>query len=155
MPTKKKKKVYETNPLLINPVDDDLTNEDILKILIDDGLIQRCVDYQFSKLTSRRKSSIADRSKKQYKEDFYHDLILIIADYNNEKLNNAYHNKHLNALITAIIVRQLYSTTSYFARTYVLPQHNSIDFTQFYADNERQFERNIVNDIITDIDTYY
>lgn len=52
------------------------------------------------------------------KDDFFQDLLLILYDYDNEKLNDAYLNNHLNALVTRIIINNIYSQTSPLWTTY-------------------------------------
>lgn len=54
----------------------------------------------------------------QDKADMLQDLYEWVLTYDLSKLWNAYKNKHLNALITAVLQRNLYSKTSPFYRTY-------------------------------------
>lgn len=89
-----------------------LENSTIVTKLLENGLIQKCVDMQFLKLPK------SDWWKKQFKEDFYQDLVVWLLSYDNEKLNNAFHNRHENALITRIIQNQLYSNHSAFYLNY-------------------------------------
>lgn len=86
-----------------------LDNEEIVSKNLD--LIEKCIQYQFQ--------SIKEKWKKQYKEDFHNDLVLSLLEYDNEKLNDAYENNHLNALITRIIQNNIYSKTSPFYKRYV------------------------------------
>lgn len=79
-----------------------LSNKEIVDNNI--NLIAECVSYQFAKCK--------DRGTKNLKADFLQDLILIMYEYDNEKLNDAYLNNHLNALITRIILNNIYSKTS-------------------------------------------
>lgn len=81
------------------------TNKEIVDANI--PLLQRCVRYQFNKCTNR-----------EWAQDFLSDLYLILLEYDNEKLNDAYNNGHLNALITRIIINNLHSNTSKFFRDY-------------------------------------
>ncbi len=91
-----------------------LTNKEIVDTNID--LILRCVDCQFA---------AASDYDKQNKGDFLGDLILILYNYDQEKLNNAYREKHLNALITRIIQNNLWSKTSQYYKDYKkLPQRS-------------------------------
>ena len=90
-----------------------LTNREILDINLENGLIDRCVSFQFSKLPKE------DWWKRQYKDDLYQDLIMVILCYDNDKLNDAHRKKHDNALITRIIQNQIYSKTSSFYLKYL------------------------------------
>lgn len=89
---------------------DGLTNKDIVDIYIRDGLIKRCIDCQFAKL---------EEWKKQYKDDMLQDLISILYVYDFDKLNDAHINNHMNALITKIIINNIYSQTSMFYKKYL------------------------------------
>ena len=57
--------------------------------------------------------------KMEYKEDLFQDLIVFLLTYNNEKLNNAHHYNHMNALLTRIIQNQIYSDHSKFYLDYI------------------------------------
>ena len=81
----------------------DIVNENL-------ALIDDCVNYQFAK--------VKDECVRQLKDDFRQDLILTLYDYDNAKLNDAYQNNHLNALITRIILNNIYSSTSQLYTTY-------------------------------------
>ena len=69
-------------------------------------LIRRCVECQF----------VHSAPDMQNMEDYYHDLILYLYDY--PKLMNAVENNHLNALITKIVIQNLYSKTSVYDKVY-------------------------------------
>ena len=86
-----------------------MTNEEIVYGNLE--LIRTCIDCQFAKLK--------DPGKAQFKEDLHNDLILELLEYSPEKLNDAYSNKHLNALITKMIINNLYSCTSRFYNRYL------------------------------------
>lgn len=88
-----------------------LTNSEIVDIYIKNGLLWKCVVMQFLKLR--------DMYKTQYREDMYHDLILILLNYSPEKLNNAHENHHMNALVTRMLLNNLWSNTSKFYKTYI------------------------------------
>lgn len=85
-----------------------LTNKEIVDANIE--LLQRCCRYQFNKCRNR-----------EWEKDFLQDLYLILLDYDNAKLNDAYGRGSLNALITRIIRNNLHSSTSAFYRTYRKP----------------------------------
>lgn len=70
-------------------------------------LINTCVDCQFAKYKDL-----------QFKEDMRSDLIIILNNYDNEKLNQIEEENHLNAFITGILIRQLWSNGSDFYKTY-------------------------------------
>lgn len=85
-----------------------LSNKEIVDKYL--NLIRECVDYQFAKV----KSDVI----KNLKDDFYQDLIVTLYEYDNEKLNDVYENKHINALVTRIILNNIYSSTSQLFTTY-------------------------------------
>lgn len=84
-----------------------MTNREILDIYLNNGLIDTCLDCQFSNIKD-----------KQFKEDFRNDLILIILNYDNEKLNDAHLNNHFNAFLTRIIINNIFSKTSPYYKDY-------------------------------------
>lgn len=96
-----------------------LENGEIVDKYLNNGLIRKCVDMQFLKMP------LGDKWKQQFKEDFYQDLVITLLTYNNEKLNNADHYMHMNALITRIIQNQLYSNHSSFYLDYCRLQRRS------------------------------
>ena len=51
-------------------------------------------------------------------DDVIQEVSLILLEYDNEKLNKIISENHLNAFVTAILVRQLYSTNSQFYRKF-------------------------------------
>ena len=85
-----------------------MTNREIVDIYLNNGLIQTCVDFQFAK----------QKKDLQFKDDFFQDLILILLNYDNEKLNDAHLNNHFNAFLSSILVKNLWSHTSRFYKTY-------------------------------------
>lgn len=85
------------------------TNEEIVYGNL--NLIHTCIDCQFAKLK--------DPGKQQFKEDLYQDIIIELLEYSQEKLNNAWENNHLNALVTKIIINNIYSCTSKFYKKYL------------------------------------
>ena len=82
-----------------------MTNKEIVDANLE--LLRQCVDCQFT--------TVED---KQFKEDFFHDLIIILYDYDNDKLNDANDGNHLNALITRIIQNNIWSKTSPYYKEY-------------------------------------
>lgn len=88
-----------------------LTNSEILKIYLDNGLIEKCLMYQFGKLR--------EPWKKQFSGDMMNDLCIIIQEYDNAKLNDAHNGNHMNAWLTRVIQNNLYSVSSRFYTTYI------------------------------------
>ena len=82
-----------------------MTNSEIVNNNL--NLILQCVDCQFSKVKD-----------KQFKSDFTNDLILILLEYDEDKMNDAVDSNHFNALVTAIIRNNLFSSTSRYYATY-------------------------------------
>ena len=95
------------------------SNREIVDIYLNNRLIKTCVECQFSKLKDR-----------QYEDDFFQDLVLILLEYDNEKLNNAHKNNHINALITRIIMNNIYSVTSKYYKNYIKFNSNSDEITK-------------------------
>lgn len=85
-----------------------MTNREILNIYLNDGTLRTCVECQFAKMKN-----------KEFMEDFYNDMILLVLEYDNDKLNDVHNNGHFNAWATRIIINNLFSTTSSYFRTYV------------------------------------
>ena len=91
------------------------SNQEIVDELLDNKLVDDCVFFQFRKLLSIP----GERWKQQYEQDFYQDLIVILLTYDNDKLNDAYCHRHMNALITRIIQNNIYSRSSKFYNNYL------------------------------------
>lgn len=87
------------------------SNSEIFEECLD--LLKECMNYQFLKLCR------LDPGKRQFKDDLFQDICVWILTYDNEKLNDAYRNKHVNALFTRIIQNQIYSASSKFYRQYI------------------------------------
>lgn len=103
-----------------------MTNGEIVDIYLNNGLIKRCVDCQFSQLKDY---------DKQFKEDFFQDLIVILLTYDNEKLNDAHLNKHFNAFLTRIIINNVYSVTSPYYKDYKKFSDKTSEITEEIIDN--------------------
>lgn len=86
-----------------------MTNAEIVNIYIKNGLIDRCVDYQFAKLK--------EKGKLQFKEDFKHDMVLELLTY--DKLEKVHEEGRMNAFITRVIQNNIFSHTSWFYRRYI------------------------------------
>lgn len=101
-----------------------LTNNEILEIYLENGLIEKCVNHQFFKYN------------KKYKEDFYQDLIIILLEYDNKKLNDAHQNNHFNALLTRIIQNNINSKTSPYYLKYIKYDNNKEELTRKFNELE-------------------
>ena len=101
-----------------------MTNKEIVDIYIYNGLIQTCVDCQFAKLPEDA----------EYRDDFTNDLIVSLYSYQNSKLLDAHVNNHFNALVTKIIVNQIYSHTSPYYKKYKKFKDRSDEITPILED---------------------
>lgn len=54
----------------------------------------------------------------EFLDDIVQDICMTLLEYDNAKLNKIVEENHLNAFVTGILVRQLYSTNSQTYRTY-------------------------------------
>ena len=95
-----------------------MTNREIVDLYLDNGLIQTCIDCQFSKI-----------SDKQFKEDFFNDLILILLEMDNAKMNDAHENNHFNTFVTRIIINNIWSSTSKYYKDYYKFQNKTREIT--------------------------
>ena len=95
-----------------------MSNREIVDIYLNNGHIQTCVDCQFSKIQD-----------KEYKEDFFQDLILILLTYDNDKMMDAHINNHMNALVSRIIINNLWSSTSPYYKDYYKFKNKTRDYT--------------------------
>lgn len=96
-----------------------LTNNEIVTIYLENGLIDRCVDCQWAK----------KKNGKRNKDDFYQDLILTLLEYDNGKMNDAHDNNHFNALITRIITNNIFSKTSPYYTKYEKWDDREVEIT--------------------------
>lgn len=102
--------------------------DEVKKELIQTRLIETCVDYQ----TKKFKQQIN-------KDDIIQDTWAWILQYNPEKLYDAWQKKHLNALITAYLTRQLFSKNSPYYRTY-LKFDQTTDEIDYSSDDDKEEE---------------
>lgn len=93
-----------------------MTNKEIVDSNL--GLIRRCVECQVAKT-----KSIEDR---QNIDDFYHDLIITLYEY--PKLVNAYESGHLNALVSRIVINNIFSKTSEYEKKYRKLSRNTEEY---------------------------
>lgn len=110
-----------------------MSNREIVDFYLSNGLIQKCIDCQFVK---KGKNSI----EQQNKDDFFQDLIIILMEYDNEKLNDAVRNGHMNALVTRIIVNNIFSTTSKYYKEYKKYGERAEEITQIMEDTIKDEE---------------
>ena len=91
-------------------------------------LIRTCVDCQFAKL---------EEWKKQFKQDMMDDLIVTLMEYDTSKIQDAYINNHFNALVTKILINNLYSQTSPFYKKYLKFGLKTDDIEKLIADEDK------------------
>lgn len=83
-----------------------MTNQDIVSSNLD--LIRTCCQFQISKYGTPQ----------ELLDDLVQEMCLILLEYDNSKLNTILMENHLNAFITGILVKTLYSKNSQFYRTF-------------------------------------
>ena len=93
--------------------------EEIIKYLLDSGLVDRCVKYQTKK------------ADPYLKEELTQELWLWLFEYDISKLSDAYENKHMNALITRWLQNQFHSKNSPFYKRYRKWQAIEEDITDY------------------------
>ena len=105
-----------------------MTNKEIVEANM--GLILQCVDCQFAKMSDKR-----------YKDDFTNDLILILMTYDNGKMNNAVENRHFNALVSRIIINNIFSMTSPYYASYKRFEDRRVEgYIKEYGEREEEQE---------------
>lgn len=87
-------------------------------------LIKTCVWYQCAKY----------KVPAELQQDIVQDICLILLEYNNICLNSIVEQNHLNAFITGILKRQLYSTCSKVYKKYRRHQRTSVSIDEFDFD---------------------
>lgn len=88
-----------------------LSNTEILNLYVQNGLIEECVKYQFRKLKEPWKG--------QFSGDMINDLVVVISEYDNAKLNDVHSHNHMNAWLTRVLQNNLYSNSSKFFNSYL------------------------------------
>lgn len=83
-----------------------MTNNEIVTGNFD--MIQLCCSHQVRKYDT----------PPEFLDDIVQDVCMTLLEYDNDKLNKIVEENHLNAFVTGILVRQLYSTNSQTYRTY-------------------------------------
>lgn len=124
---KERMKKRNKNPLINYEL---RTNKEIADEAVSSGLLDDCIYFQFQKIKK------TEPWKCQFSGDLKNDIYLVLLDYDNAKLNDAYH-RHFNAFITRIILNNVLSTSSNFHSWYFKFMNKSNDFTDTpdYEDN--------------------
>ena len=107
------------------------TNQEIAQEAVESGLLDDCIMYQFKKI---RKN---EPWKLEFSGDLKNDIYLVLYEYDNAKLNDAYSKGHLNALITRIIINNLYSNSSNFYCRYLKFARKTNELTDVRDDTEQ------------------
>lgn len=92
---------------------------EIINFILKTRLVETCVQYRLNKCTN-----------KDWVLDMVQEVYLWLCEYDIEKLNNAYINNHLSALITRFIINQFFSKTSPFYKKFKKFDLNSDEITQ-------------------------
>lgn len=85
-----------------------MERQQIIDEALNSGLIRRCCECQVAK----------SKGDRQWLDDLTQDLYVWMAEYDEEKLKDAYNNNHINALLTRVLINWLWSNTSPYHRTY-------------------------------------
>lgn len=101
-----------------------LSNSEIVDIYLKNRLIKQCVECQMSKVKDR-----------QFEDDLFQDTVLWMLTYDNEKLNDAHINNHMNALISRYLINNIWSTTSAFYSMYYKQQNREQEITTYEEEN--------------------
>lgn len=101
-----------------------MTNNEIVSDNLD--LIKLCCSYQVRKYDTPN----------EFLDDIVQDVCITLLEYDNAKLNNIVEEGHLNAFISGILVRQLYSTNSQTYRIYRRMRELSNEVTEDMAPAE-------------------
>lgn len=104
-----------------------MINNEIVEYYIKNRLIKTCVEVQ------TRKGHISPYTA----DDLFQDLCIILLNYDNEKLNRIHNENHINAFITGILTRQIFSSCSGFHKTYRKFDQSSDEITWKEEENEK------------------
>lgn len=69
--------------------------------------------------------------KEEHKDDLFQEVIVILLEYDNEKLEAIYKKKQLKFFVARIICNQYYSVHSYFWKTYKKYENNKYQLVDF------------------------
>ena len=95
------------------------SREEIVDYALKSRLLRTCVECQIAK----------SKGNAEFLNDLEQDMWLWMMTYDLEKLQDAYENNHLNALISKVLINQIYSNTSPFYKTYKKFACNSDEIT--------------------------
>lgn len=73
--------------------------------------------------------------KDEHRDDLFQEVIIILLQYNNEKLEAIYNKKQLKFFVARIICNQYYSVHSYFWKTFKKYEDNKYNLVD-YLHNE-------------------
>lgn len=108
----------------------DQRRQEIINKIIKERLVETCVQYRLNKCKSH-----------YLKEELVQECYLWLMTYDIAKLNDAYENKHLSALITRYLINQFFSKTSDFYKRYKRWDERTDEIT----DKERAIPDTITN----------
>lgn len=104
-----------------------MSNYEILEETLNSGLLHRCCECQFKKMGSL-----------EFMEDFEQDMVIIILEYDNNKLNDAYKH-HWNAWLTRCIQNNIFSVNSPFYKKYTKYKNMSTEL-KYEENNEPDWD---------------
>lgn len=107
------------------------SNLEIAQEAVETGLLDDCIMYQFNKLAKTEPWKI------QFSGDLKNDIYIALVEYDNTKLNDAYGKGHLNALITRIILNNIFSNSSNFYCRYLKFARKSNELKDVRDDTEQ------------------
>ena len=84
------------------------TRQDVVDYLLETRLVNTCCECQLAK----------KKSDMDLLDDLIQDVWLWVMTYDEDKLLNAYTNGHINALITRMIINNVFSVSSPYYRNY-------------------------------------
>ena len=79
--------------------------------------------------------------KDEHRDDLFQEIMVILLEYDNSKLEAIYKKKQLKFFATRIICNQYYSTHSYFWKTfkkYEDNKYNLVDYLHSERDNDEE-----------------
>lgn len=97
-----------------------MENREIVNIYLKSGLIKQCVECQMSKIKDR-----------QFEDDLFQDTVVWMLTYDNDKLNDAHINNHMNALISRYLINNIWSRTSTYYNTYYRQSSREQEITTY------------------------
>lgn len=95
------------------------SREEITDYILKTNLLRTCVECQVAKAKDNR----------QWIDDIEQDMWVWLLTYDIEKLSDAYEHNHMSALLTKVLINQIYSVTSPLHKTYRKFLNNSDEIT--------------------------